>query len=354
MWMATALLGLATVVPGIPGAPPAQPTGLRHCAQATAPPASPQVACSFDVPPGTYEIRLAIGSRHAAAQTGVQVEARRTVLAPLTTRPGQVVVRTVTVNVRTPESMPTGEEGNGTPGLQVYLTGSAPALAGISVRPVRRAPQLFVVSDSTAADWLSGPKRGWAQELPQLFRAGISVANYADSGESTVSWLANPTLFATVRPLIRPGDQVLIQLAHNDKTTPEAAYRANLSTLVQGVRAQGGHAVLVTPPVRHLFGPDGKITATGRVVNNLGVDLPAVIRDLAGRLRTPLLDLTADSEALLESLGAAASWDLYLTTARDGVQDATHFSESGATVIAGLVAKEMRAARLPAARLLRP
>ena len=53
-----------------------------------------------------------------------------------------------------------------------------------------RAPQLFVVSDSTAADWLNGPKHGWAQELPQYFRAGVSVANYA---------------------------------AHNDKTTPETA-----------------------------------------------------------------------------------------------------------------------------------
>ncbi len=44
------------------------------------------------------------------------------------------------------------------------------------------------------------------------------------------------------------------------------------------------------------------------------------------------------------------SWSLYLTVARDGVEDATHFSEYGAARIAGLVADGLRAAGLPAAR----
>jgi lysophospholipase L1-like esterase len=305
------------------------------------------------VPPGTYELRLRLGSRTGDAVTGVQVEARRTVLAPVATRRGRIVTESVTVNVRTPESMPDGQEGDGTPGLQVHLTGSAPALAGIEVLPRPAAPQLFIVSDSTASDWLVGPKRGWGQELPQLFRSGLSVANYADSGSGTVSWLADPTLFATVQPLVRPGDEVLIQLAHNDKTTTEEAYRANLETLVAGVRSRGGRPVLVTPPCRHLFAADGTVTPTGRVVNNLGVDLPAVIRDEAAKLAVPLVDLTARSQALLEQLGPDASWDLYLTTARDGVQDATHFSGYGATVMAGLVAGGLRDAHLPAARFLR-
>ncbi|HKT04538.1 MAG TPA: GDSL-type esterase/lipase family protein [Rugosimonospora sp.] len=308
---------------------------------------------SFDVPPGTYRVSAALGSRAAAAQTGLQVEARRTVLATVDTAAGEVRHESVTVNVRTPESMPTGEEGPGTPGLQVYLTGGTPALAGLRVTPEPGARQLFIVSDSTASDWLVGPKRGWGQEFPQLFRAGLSIANYADSGESTVSWLADPTLFATVQPLVRPGDEVLIQLAHNDKTTPEDVYRANLGTLIDGVRARQGRPVLVTPPVRHLFAADGTLTPTGRVVNNLGVDLPAVLRDVAARQGIPLLDLTARSQALLESLGPDGSWSLYLTVAHDGVQDASHFSGYGATVMAGLVAGEMRRVRLPAAGYLR-
>lgn len=307
---------------------------------------------SFDVSPGEYTLRVALGSRSQAANTGVDVEARRTVVAPIDTRAGQVTTRTVTVDVRTPESMPDGQEGPGRSGLQVYLTGSAPALTDIQVIPRRHVPRLFVISDSTAADWLVGPKRGWAQEIPQFFDAGLSVVNYGDSGSSTVSWLADPTLFGTVRPLIRPGDEVLIQLAHNDKTTTEADYRANLTTLVDGVRAQGGRAVLVTPPVRHLFDTNGKITPTGRVVNNLGVDLPAVMRDVAAQLNAPLLDLTADSEALMERLGPDASWSLYVGPAASPT-DATHFNTYGAPIIAGLVARELAAAHPPAADHLR-
>lgn len=336
-----ALAGIALAAAS-PTAAPARaadaPRLPSQCAQAAS---APGWICSFDVPPGSYEIRLVLGSRTQAADTSVQVEARRTVLPTIDTAAGQLVRRTVTVNVRTPESMPDGQEGPGTPGLQVYLGGTAPALESIEVRPRPHARQIFVVSDSTAADWLNGPKRGWGQELAQFLPAHVSLANYADSGSSTVSWLADPTLFATVRPLIHRGDEVLIQLAHNDKNTTEAVYRANLRTLIDGVHAQGGAAVLVTPPVRHLFGADGKITPTGRVVNNLGVDLPAVMRAVAAEQGVPLLDLTADSEALLERLGDAASWPIYLTVAHDGVKDATHFGEYGATVMAGLVIREL-------------
>jgi hypothetical protein len=235
----------------------------------------------------------------------------------------------------------------------VYPTGNAPRIAWIRVLPRPRAPRLFVISDSTASDWGVGPKRGWGQALPQYFRAGVDVANYAQSGAGTDSYLTDPRYFPRVQPMIRPGDTALIQLAHNDKQTPEATYRANLATLVAGVQARGGSPVLVTPPVRHLFTVDGKLTPTGRVVNSLGIDLPAVMRDVATQLGVPLLDLTSDSQALLEGLGEDASWPLYLTVEHDGVKDSSHFSEHGSAVIAGLVARELSSAQLPAAHFLR-
>lgn len=326
--------------------------GAAAASAASTPSPCTGAECSFDVPPGTYDVTVTLGSPVAAADTGVDVEARRTVLSPVATSPGELVRFSFTVDVRTPESMPDGQEGAGTPGLQVHLTGDAPALADIRVTQRPHTPQLFIISDSTAADWLNGPKRGWGQALPQYFRQGLSVANYGDSGSSTVSWLSDPTLFASVLPLIQPGDEVLIQLAHNDKTTPEATYRANLLTVVNDVRDRGGKPVLVTPPVRHLFNPDGTISPTGRVVNNLGVDLPAVMREVAAAERIPLLDLTADSEALLEKLGPTASWPLYVGTEAIPT-DATHFTPYGASVISGLVVKELIAAHLPAAAFLR-
>ncbi|MEV7063044.1 rhamnogalacturonan acetylesterase [Streptomyces collinus] len=314
--------------------------GLAHCTAGT---------CHFDVPPGTYDVRVTLGGK-AASGTSVSGETRRSLLPETAVPAGERVTRSFTVNVRTPEGEPTGPAG--TPGLDLRIGGSAPALAGIEVKralpralgsaraggtPIAR--QIFLVGDSTVCDQPGDPYSGWGQQLPQYLREGVSVANYADSGESTVSYLGNPQLWATVRPLIRPGDPVLVQLAHNDKTTDEATYRANLETLVAGIRERGGQPVLVTPIVRRWFNPDGTLNnGTALLVNGLGVDHPAVTRSVAAARDVPLIDLTAKTKALVESLGVEGSKSLYLT---NEARDNTHTSVRGATAYAALVRDEL-------------
>lgn len=200
-------------------------------------------------------------------------------------------------------------------------------------------------------DQPAAPYSGWGQQLPQYLRKGLSVANYADSGESTVTYLQNPQLWATVQPLIRPGDLVLIQLAHNDKTTDEATYRANVETLVAGVREKGGRPVLVTPIVRRWFNADGTLNNdTALLVNSLGVDHPAVIRSVAAARHVPLIDLTAKTKALVESLGVEGSKAIYLYNEK---KDNTHTSVHGATVYAGLVRDALVAQHLVPKGLVR-
>ncbi|WP_405915809.1 rhamnogalacturonan acetylesterase [Streptomyces sp. NBC_00728] len=319
-------------------------------------------ACHFDVPPGTYDVRVRLGGG-AAASTSIGGETRRSLLPETATEAGRPVTRGFTVNVRTPEGEPTGPEG--TPGLDLVIGGSAPALAGIRVTPAAtreagsgrpadgriRTRQIFLVGDSTVCDQPGDPYSGWGQQLPQYFRKGLSVANYADSGESTVTYLADPALFPTVQPLIRAHDLVLIQLAHNDKTTDEPTYRANLETLVAGVRARGGEPVLVTPIVRRWFNADGTLdNGTALLVNGLGVDLPAVIRSVAATEDVPLIDLTAKTKALVESLGPEGSKAVYLYNEK---RDNTHTSVHGATVYAALVRDELLALRLVPRGLVR-
>ncbi|MEV6792145.1 rhamnogalacturonan acetylesterase [Streptomyces sp. NPDC051320] len=306
-------------------------------------------ACHFDVPPGTYDVRVLLGG-NAASRTSISGETRRSLLPETATEAGRSVARSFTVNVRTPEGEPTGPEG--TPGLDLTLGGSAPALADIRVTPARpHTRQIFLVGDSTVCDQPGAPYSGWGQQLPQYLRSGLSVANYADSGESTVSYLANPALFPTVQPLVRRHDLVLIQLAHNDKTTDEVTYRANLEKLVAGVRAQGGEPVLVTPIVRRWFNADGTLNNDiALLVNGLGVDQPAVIRSVAAAERVPLIDLTARTKTLVESLGVEGSKAVYLYNEE---RDNTHTSVHGATVYAGLVRDELVARHLVPEGLVR-
>ncbi|MFF4832872.1 rhamnogalacturonan acetylesterase [Streptomyces sp. NPDC001315] len=321
-----------------------RPLGIDNCTA---------TACHFDVPPGTYDVQVLLGG-DAESKTSISGETRRSLLPETAAAAGEHVARSFTVNVRTPEGEPTGVEG--TPGLDLAIGGTAPALAGIRVTPAVPhsrlrssggtpiARQIFLVGDSTVCDQPGDPYSGWGQQLPQYLRKGVSVANYADSGESTVTYLQNPRLWATVQPLIRPGDLVLIQLAHNDKTTDEATYRANLETLVAGVRAKGGQPVLVTPVVRRWFSSDGTLNnGTALLVNGLGVDHPAVIRAVAAAEDVPLIDLTAKTKALVESLGVEGSKAIYLYNEK---RDNTHTSAHGATVYAGLVRDELVARHL--------
>ncbi|WLW51321.1 rhamnogalacturonan acetylesterase [Streptomyces sp. YU58] len=298
-------------------------------------------ACHFDVGPGTYDVWVLLGG-DTASSTSVTGETRRALLPETAVPAGERVARSFTVNVRTPEGEPTGPVG--TAGLDLALGGTAPALADIRVTPARHARQIFLVGDSTVCDQPGDPYAGWGQQLPQYLRKGVSVANYADSGESTVTYLGNPQLWATVQPLIRRGDLVLVQLAHNDKTTDEATYRANLETLVAGVREKGGQPVLVTPIVRRWFNTDGTLNnGTALLVNGLGVNHPEVVREVAAAEDVPLIDLTAKTKAVVESLGVEGSKALYLYNEK---RDNTHTSVHGATVYAGLVRDELVAQHL--------
>jgi lysophospholipase L1-like esterase len=339
-----AVLAALTLSAGLTAAPAQahtvpRPLGLENCTA---------TACHFDVAPGTYDVRVLLGG-DTGSSTSVSGETRRALLPETSVPAGERLSRSFTVNVRTPEGEPTGADG--TPGLDLVLGGPAPALAGISVTPARHARQVFLVGDSTVCDQPADPYTGWGQQLPQYLRKGLSVANYADSGESTVTYLGNPQLWATVQPQIRRGDLVLIQLAHNDKTTDEATYRTNLETLVAGVRDKGGKPVLVTPIVRRWFNTDGTLNnGTALLVNGLGVNHPEVIRSVATAEDVPLIDLTTKTKAVVESLGVEGSKALYLYNEK---RDNTHTSTHGATVFAGLVRDELVAQHLVPKGLVR-
>ncbi|MGW3285088.1 rhamnogalacturonan acetylesterase [Streptomyces sp. NPDC001002] len=336
----TVLMALTTLI----AAPAQAHVGGRHLGieNCTA------TACHFDVPPGTYDVRVLLGGT-SASSTSISGETRRSLLPETPVAAGERATRSFTVNVRTPEGEPTGPDGAA--GLDLVLGGTSPALADIRVTPARHARQILLVGDSTVCDQPGDPYSGWGQQLPQYLRSGLSVANYADSGESTVTYLGNPQLWGTVRPLIRPGDLVLIQLAHNDKTTDEATYRANLETLVAGVREKGGRPVLVTPVVRRWFNADGTLNNdTALLVNGLGVNHPAVIRSIADEQDVPLIDLTDRTKTLVESLGVEGSKAIYLYNEK---RDNTHTSVHGATVYAGLVRDELVARHLVPAALVR-
>jgi lysophospholipase L1-like esterase len=313
---------------------------------------SSTITCHYAVSPGDYDVTVSVGSSTSAGSTAMWIEARRLLLPATTTAAGTVTQYSFTVNVRQPEGEPTGEGGTGTPGLDIRFTGSAPRVAAVSVKPASHPLVAYIAGDSTVCDQPTAPYTGWGQMITTSVGPGAVVANYADAGESSGSFLSNSVLFPAIVAKLKPGDLVFIQFGHNDKTTTASAYRSHLATMVNEVRAKGGVPVLVTPMVRHLFNGT-QLTPAAMQVNSIGVDLPAQMRAVGTSLHVPVIDLTAKSAALVSSLGPTASAALYLRASVDGVTDNTHFSQYGATKMASLVLEGIREQHLTLVPFLR-
>ncbi|WP_257027995.1 MULTISPECIES: rhamnogalacturonan acetylesterase [unclassified Streptomyces] len=332
-------------------------TGATHRA-AAAPQALPagcsgtsSITCRYAVAPGNYDVTVSIGGA-SAGQTEMWAEARRLLLPATRTAAGAVATYSFTLNVRQPEGQPTGQGGNGNPGLDLRFTGAGPQVSAVSVKPAAQPLVAYLAGDSTVCDQPAAPYTGWGQMITTAVRPGAAIANYGDSGESSASFLSNSALLPALLSKLRANDPVFIQFGHNDKQTSASAYRNNLTTMISRIRAKGGVPVLVTPPVRRLF--DGnRLTPTALHVNGVGVNLPAEMRAVGVAQRVPVIDLTARSKALVESLGPSASAQLFLRSSVDGVTDNTHFSQYGATQMGGLLLQSIREQNLPLAAHLR-
>ncbi|MGR6973804.1 rhamnogalacturonan acetylesterase [Streptomyces cynarae] len=344
---AAGLLALASLVgTGALHADAATPQALPAGCSGTSP-----ITCHYAVPPGNYDVTVSVGGA-SAGQTEMWVEARRLVLPATRTAAGAVATYSFTINVRQPEGQPTGQGGTGNPGLDIRFAGAGPQVSTVSVKPATQPLVAYLAGDSTVCDQPTAPYTGWGQMITTAVGPGAVIADYADSGESSGSFLSNSALFPALLSKVRANDLVFIQFGHNDKQTTASAYRSNLTSMITQVRAKGGVPVLVTPPVRRLF--DGnRLTPTALHVNGVGVNLPAEMRAVGAAQRVPVIDVTAKSKALVESLGPSASAQLYLRSSVDGVTDNTHFSQYGATRIAGLVLQGIREQHLPLAAYLR-
>lgn len=218
---------------------------------------------------------------------------------------------------------------------------AAAAAVPLARRPPGRRPvTLHIAGDSTAAQKYAdaAPETGWGTALPFFLRKRVVVANHAVNGRSSKSFVDEGRLDA-ILAVIRPGDLLLAQFAHNDEksadparyTEPWTTYQEYLRRYVGGARAHGARPVLATPVERRRFDAEGNAVPTHG-------DYPAAMRALAREERVPLLDIEALSLALWQRLGPEATKTYFNWTATE--QDNTHFNPPGAIEVARLVAGE--------------
>jgi lysophospholipase L1-like esterase len=294
---------------------------------------------------GNYAVTVTVGGA-AAGETHINAEANRELLAPVMTTSGQSATYAFVVNVRAKEGQPTENVSAGYPGLDLYFsgpTGSPPEVEAIGyalVTPASRPTMVYVASDSTACDQSDTDYAGWGQMLPQVFAPPVGVANYADSGESSGSFLHSAEEWGAVRNDMVPGDWVLIQFGHNDGATSSSAFQANISMMVADARAKGVTPVLVSPPARATF--------TGGVLDDQSSLHAADMKAVATAQKIDFIDLTSITSDWYNQLGPSG-WQQYHALGTDK----THTNRAGAEKIAGFLSAAIGAQNIGLSKYFR-
>ena len=326
---------------------------------------------SIPVPEGNYRVTVVLGGP-AASVTTVRAEARRLMLEKVPTAAGKTVTRSFDVNVRIPEfTKPDGTPGrvrlkpreignlDWDPKLTLEFNGTNPAIHSIAIEPLTGAkaePVIYLAGDSTMVDQDVEPWASWGQQLPRFFQPGIVVANHAESGEASNSFVSEQR-FAKIMSLIKPGDYFFVQFAHNDqKQGPDfpAKYKTIMTDFVTQVRAKGATPVIVTAMNRDNFDADGHIVET------LG-PYPQAARDVAAATNAALIDLNAMSKTMFEAMGKEGADHAFMKfkagsypgVDRD-ISDTTHFNNYGAYELARCIVEGIRDNKLPLAKFLDP
>jgi lysophospholipase L1-like esterase len=231
------------------------------------------------------------------------------------------------------DSLPSG-------GATCNLTGSA----------ATTTPTVYVIGDSTASVYDSDlyPRMGWAQPLQDFFApACATISDKALSGRSSKSFW-DEGAWTPIKGALRAGDFVIIQFAHNDEKSDDAArytepftsYEDYLSRYIDDTLAKGATPILATPINRNQW--------SGTTLKDSHGDYPVAMRQLAEKKKVALVDATLLTKAYFERIGQAATTKLFMNLAAGespnyptGNSDNTHLQEKGARLVAQLILADL-------------
>lgn len=286
----------------------------------------------IDVPDGLYTLHLLIGDAWFDTETSIRGTEGQMLLDGLRTQGGHFERYSVTVPA---------VQG----AIMLSFSGRAPRINAMEVAASPHACHLFLAGDSTVSNQPAGgfPYTGWGQMLPSHIKADAAVSNYARSGRSSKSFIAEG-LLDPIREKLKPHDYMLIQFGHNDQkrdeeryTEPFTTYKEFLKIYIDVCREKQATPILLTPVHRRYFDCNGRLKDTHG-------DYITAVRELAVEEQVPLVDLAALSLDYFNRLGPDGTKSVFMWGAPgefllfpQGVMDNTHFQQRGAVNVAELV-----------------
>jgi lysophospholipase L1-like esterase len=296
--------------------------------------------------PGVYRVTVTLGDSAGESTTTVKSETRRLMLEAAHTTSGKLQTQSFLVHVRVPQ-IPGGgvvafkdreklpilyaqwDDKTQVPftelewdeKLTLEFSESHSALCGLEITPAANATTVYLIGDSTMTDQMMEPWGAWGQWLPRWFKEPVVIANYAECGETTASFISERR-WPKVMSEIHPGDFVLMQFGINDQRLPVARFKQYFLQFIDETRKHGANPVLVTSQNLKRLDANGKAVQTLR-------DFPQAMRDAAKEQNVPLIDLNAMSMPLYEAIGPKNLGRFFV--------DGTHQSDYGSYELAKCV-----------------
>lgn len=322
---------------------------------------------SVSVPDGNYLVTAVVGNKRMAGITTVRGESRRLFFENIETKKGELKPCTFVINKRNTHI--SDEEDvrikprerhklNWDDKLTLEFNGDAPQLCELVIERVENVPTIFLCGDSTVVDQDNEPWASWGQMITRFFDAGVSFANYAESGECANTFIAAGRLKKALSQM-KAGDYIFMEFSHNDQKQRGPgkgafySFMTSLKTFIDEAHARGAHPVLVTPTQRRSFDEKGKIRDTH-------ADFPDAIRWLAAKENIPLIDLHQMTRTFYEAMGVEPSKKAFVHYPAGSypgqnrpMADNTHFNPYGAYQIAKCIIEGMKKIDLPILEHLR-
>ncbi len=298
-------------------------------------------------PEGNYKVTVTLGSAAAPSDNTVKAELRRLMLEKVHTGAGQFVTRSFIVNVRIPQ-YPGGEvrlkdrekqgEARAWDDKLTIEFNHDDANSAVSKVEIEKAdlPTIYILGDSTVCDQSGETFNSWGQMLTRWFGPGIAIANHAESGETLASSIGERR-FAKVYSLLKPGDYVFMQFAHNDmkNNAPNAldTYKATYVKVIGEIRAKGAVPVVVAAMER-----------SSGVNQDTLKGYPAAALETAAAQKAASIDLHSMSQVFYRALG-----DDVKKAFNDGV---THHNNYGSYELSKMIVMGIKAGKLDIAKYI--
>lgn len=224
-------------------------------------------------------------------------------------------------------------------------------------QPVPSNTTIYIAGDSTVQSYRESyaPQQGWGYYLGEHFSDNVTVSNHAIAGRSSKSFYDNGRL-QTILDSIQPGDYLMVQFAINDSAASneeryapvcgnvdnpaEGSYEWYMTQYIKGAQEKGATPILVTTVI-------GLGAYANNTFSNSYTSYCDACKQLAAKYNCPCIDLNSLMVSHYNNVGYDTAYTYHMISTGNGSTDKTHFTETGASVVAGLVADAIRTLNLP-------